>query len=117
MLLVDQTGEAMRGNRHILPPRHQCCWICHFAVHRYRLNLNAARRMCSTYGRAWLAVGWSIVDVIKQHPINFDGDTQAANSNFDDTVLEETESKPYREPWLPDHGLLTVERTVQAAFS
>jgi ribulose-5-phosphate 4-epimerase/fuculose-1-phosphate aldolase len=116
LILVDDTGEVVKGNR----PVNQAAFAIHSQVHSARPDIIAAAHAHSLYGKAWSSLG-RLLDPLTQDACAFYED----HSLFDDyngVVLDTSEGKRIAEALgeskaviLRNHGLLTVGHSVDEA--
>jgi ribulose-5-phosphate 4-epimerase/fuculose-1-phosphate aldolase len=116
LILVDDTGEVVKGNR----PVNQAAFAIHSQIHSARPDIIAAAHAHSLYGKAWSSLG-RLLDPLTQDACAFYED----HSLFDDyngVVLDTSEGKRIAEALgeskaviLRNHGLLTVGHSVDEA--
>ncbi|KAL4763864.1 class II aldolase/adducin domain-containing protein [Aspergillus foveolatus] len=120
MILVDETGVAVGGNR--TRPANAAGFLIHSALHKSRPDVNAACHFHSTYGKAWSAFAQPL-EMLNQDVAMFYGKAQSVYTEFGGVVLKEDESaalasalgKEGKGMILRNHGLLTVGSTVDEA--
>ena len=116
LVLVDEKGEVVEGNR----PINEAAFAIHSRVHMARPDVVAAAHAHSLYGKTWSSLG-RLLDPLTQDACAFYED----HSLFDDytgVVYEMSEGDriaealgPHKAVILQNHGMLTVGSTVDEA--
>lgn len=116
LILVDNQGEVVKGNRSV----NRAAFAIHSQIHEARPDIIAAAHAHSLYGKAWSSLG-RLLDPLTQDACSFYED----HSVFDDytgVVLDTSEGKriastlgKHKAAILRNHGILTVGDSVDEA--
>lgn len=116
LLLVNQKGEVVEGNR----PVNAAAFAIHSQVHQARPDVVAAAHAHSIYGKAWSCLG-RLLDPLTQDACSFYED-HALFDDYTGVVLDLSEGQRIAETLgerkaiiLQNHGLLTVGHSVDEA--
>ncbi|KAL4980415.1 class II aldolase/adducin N-terminal [Aspergillus desertorum] len=86
MILVDEIGVAVRGNR--TRPVNAAGFLIHAAIHKSRPDVNAACHFHSTYGKAWSAFAQPL-EMLNQDVAMFYGKAQSVYREFGGVSVDE----------------------------
>jgi ribulose-5-phosphate 4-epimerase/fuculose-1-phosphate aldolase len=116
LVLVDEKGEVVEGNR----PINEAAFAIHSRVHRARPDVIGAAHAHSLYGKTWSSLG-RLLDPLTQDACAF-YDDHSLFSEYSGVVYGTSEADRIAEALghrkaiiLQSHGLLTVGSTVDEA--
>lgn len=118
MVQIDEEGQVIGGNKVAV---NAAGFKIHSAIHKARLDLNAACHCHSPAGKAWSTFGRPL-DIINQDSCTIYG-IQAVYESFGGVVLNDEEGRRIAETLgsknrvavLQNHGLITAGSTVDEA--
>jgi ribulose-5-phosphate 4-epimerase/fuculose-1-phosphate aldolase len=116
LILVDEHGEVIEGNR----PVNTAAFAIHSSIHKARPDVVAAAHAHSLNGKTWASLG-RLLDPLTQDSCAFFED-HVLFADFTGVVNETSEGQkiaqalgPHKAAILQNHGLLTVGQTVEEA--